>query len=81
MIGIRALLVRNLTIQTLSEAVALGCGLASAVLLSRHLGLAGYGIFTYTFAFIYFFLTLNDLGLNTIAHQLAGSNTPSAVSV
>ncbi len=66
MIGIRALLVRNLTIQTLSEAVALGCGLASAVLLSRHLGLAGYGVFTYAFAFIYFFLTLNDLGLNTI---------------
>lgn len=67
MIGIRALLIRNLTIQTLSEAVALGCGLASAVLLSRHLGLAGYGIFTYTFAFVYFFLTLNDLGLNTVA--------------
>ena len=67
MIGIRALLVRNLTIQTLSEAVALGCGLASAVLLSRHLGLAGYGVFTYVFAFIYFFLSLNDLGLNTVA--------------
>jgi O-antigen/teichoic acid export membrane protein len=67
MIGIRALLVRNLTIQTVSEAVALACGLASAVLLSRHLGVAGFGVFNYTFAFIYFFLTLNDLGLNTIA--------------
>ena len=67
MIGIRALLVRNLTIQTISEAVTLACGLASAVLLSRHLGLAGYGVFTYAFAFTYFFLTLNDLGLNTVA--------------
>ncbi len=67
MIGIRALLVRNLTIQAVSEAVALACGLASAVLLSRHLGVAGYGVFNYAFAFIYFFLTLNDLGLNTVA--------------
>ena len=79
MIGVRALLVRNLTIQTVSEAVALACGLASAVLLSRHLGLAGYGIFTYAFAFIYFFLTLNDLGLNAVAVREI-SRTPARAS-
>jgi len=67
MIGLRALLVRNLTIQSIAEAVALACGLASAVLLSRHLGVAGFGVFNYAFAFMYFFLTLNDLGINTIA--------------
>lgn len=67
MIGLRALLVRNLTLQTIAEAVALACGLASAALLSRHLGVAGYGAFNYAFAFIYFFLTLNDLGTNMVA--------------
>lgn len=67
MIGIRALLVRNLTIQTVSEAVSLACGLAGSAILSRHLGLAGFGAFNYAFAFTYFFLTLNDLGLNTLA--------------
>lgn len=66
MIGLRALLVRNLTLQAIAEAVGLACGLASAALLSRHLGVAGYGAFNYVFAFIYFFLTLNDLGINTI---------------
>ena len=67
MIGLRALLARNLTIQSIAEAVALACGLASAVLLSRHLGVTGFGVFNYAFAFMYFFLTLNDLGINTIA--------------
>ena len=67
MTGLRALLVRNLTIQSIAEAVALACGLASAVLLSRHLGVTGFGVFNYAFAFMYFFLTLNDLGINTIA--------------
>ncbi|MBA3948535.1 MAG: flippase [Acidobacteria bacterium] len=66
MIGIRALLVRNLSIQGTTEAVALACGLASAAILSSHLGLAGFGAFNYAFAFMYFFLTLSDLGLTTI---------------
>jgi O-antigen/teichoic acid export membrane protein len=67
MIGIRALLVRNLTIQAVSEAVAMACGIASSILLSRYLGVEGFGTFNYAFAFMYFFLTLNDLGINTIA--------------
>jgi len=67
MMGLRALLFRNLTIQTISEAVAVACGLASSILLSRYLGVAGFGAFNYAFAFMYFFLTLNDLGINTIA--------------
>ena len=52
MTGLRALLVRNLTIQSIAEAVALLCGLASSVLLSRHLGVAGFGVFNYAFAFM-----------------------------
>ena len=66
MIGLRTLIVRNLTIQSIAEAVALACGLASSILLSRHLGVAGFGAFNYAFAFMYFFLTLNDPGMNTV---------------
>lgn len=67
MTNLRALIVRNVTIQSAAEAVALACGLASAALLSRHLGVTGFGAFNYVFAFMYFFLTLNDLGINTVA--------------
>ena len=66
MIGLRTLIVRNLTIQSIAEAVALACGLASSILLSRHLGVTGFGAFNYAFAFIYLFLTLNDPGMNTV---------------
>lgn len=81
MIGIRALLVRNLTIQTVSEAVSLACGLASAALLSRHLGLAGFGAFNYAFAFTYFFLSLNDFGLNTVAVRDVAREPSRAASI
>lgn len=65
--GIRALVVRNLAPQTLSEAVTLVCSLASTVILSRYLDVAGFGAFNYVFAFMFLFLALNDLGVNTIA--------------
>lgn len=81
MIGIRALLVRNLTIQTVGEGVSLACGLAGSAILSRHLGLAGFGAFNYAFAFTYFFLTLNDLGLNTVAVREVARDPARAPSV
>lgn len=64
--GIRQLVVRNLSLQTVSEAVALACGLLSSVVLSRHLEVEGFGAFNYVFAFMYLFLAINDLGVNTI---------------
>ena len=64
--GLRQLVVRNLSLQTISEGVALACGLASSIVLSQHLEVAGFGAFNYTFAFMYLFLALNDLGVNTI---------------
>lgn len=67
MSGIRALVVRNLGVQALSEAVALVCGLTGTMILSRHLDVAGFGAFNYAFAFMFLFLSLNDLGVSTIA--------------
>ncbi len=64
--SLRRLLVRNLTLQGAAEAVGLTTGLVTTIVLSRHLGVTGFGGFSYLFAFLYFFLTLNDLGVNTI---------------
>lgn len=64
--GIRRLVIRNLSLQTMSEGIALACGLASSMVLSRHLDVAGFGAFNYAFAFMFLFLSLNDLGVNTI---------------
>lgn len=64
--GLRQLVIRNLGLQTLTEGVALVCGLAGTVIISRHLDVAGFGAFNYAFAFMYLFLSLNDLGVNTI---------------
>jgi O-antigen/teichoic acid export membrane protein len=64
--GLRALILRNLTLQGIGEAVALACGLLGTILLSRYLDVAGFGAFNYVFAFLYLFLSLNDLGVNTV---------------
>lgn len=64
--NLRRLLVRNLTYQGATEAVGLTSGLIVTLVLSRHLGVEGFGGFNYLFAFLYFFLTFNDLGINTI---------------
>ena len=63
---LRRLLVKNLTLQSATEAVSLSTGLLVTLVLSRHLGVAGFGQFNYLFAFLYFFLAVNDLGVNTI---------------
>jgi O-antigen/teichoic acid export membrane protein len=60
------MIVRNLTLQSATEAVSLASGLLVTLVLSRHLGVAGFGQFNYLFAFLYFFLAVNDLGVNTI---------------
>jgi O-antigen/teichoic acid export membrane protein len=63
---LRRLIVTNLSLQSATEAVSLLSGLLVTLVLSRHLGVAGFGQFNYLFAFLYFFLTANDLGVNTI---------------
>ena len=65
-IGLRALLLKNTGFQIMSQVISLGIGLVTAWVLSRYLGVEGFGQFNYIFAFFYFFLTLNDLGVNTI---------------
>jgi O-antigen/teichoic acid export membrane protein len=49
-----------------AQAIAVITGLGNSLVLSRYLGVEGFGQFSYVFAFYFFFLTLNDFGLNSI---------------
>jgi O-antigen/teichoic acid export membrane protein len=62
---VKNILIKNTGIQILSQAFSLSLALATAALLSRYLGVAGYGQFNYLFAFFYFFLIFNDFGVDT----------------
>lgn len=63
---VRRLLLKNTTIQMVAQAVAILAGLGNSLVLSRYLGVEGFGRVSYIFAFYYFFLNLNDFGVNSI---------------
>jgi O-antigen/teichoic acid export membrane protein len=65
-LAVRRVLLKNTSIQLLAQAVMLLTGLGNSLVLSRYLGVEGFGQFNYVLAFYYFFLTLNDFGINTI---------------
>lgn len=62
----RELVARNTGYQGLAQVVALGTSVATAMLLSRYLGVEGFGQLNYIFAFFYFFLLANDFGVAVI---------------
>src|SRR5436190_3454805 len=55
----------NLSAQTATFALSSAYGLITTMWLARRLGPEGLGGFRFVFAFIYFFLAVNDLGINT----------------
>jgi len=65
-LSLQRLLLRNTGVQIAAQAVSLGVGLGTSLVLSRYLGVEGFGQFNYIFAFFYFFQTINDFGVNTI---------------
>lgn len=65
-VSLRHLLIKNTGVQMAAHAVSLAVGLATSVVLSRYLGVEGFGQFNYIFAFFYFFLSVNDFGVNVI---------------
>lgn len=79
--GLRQLVIRNLSLQTFTEAIAMACGLASTMVLSRHLDVAGFGAFNYAFAFMFLFLALNDLGVNTIVVREVSQSPDRAAEI
>lgn len=65
-INLKSLLIKNTGIQVVAQGISLGIGLVTVMVLSRYLGVEGFGQFNYIFAFFYFFLTINDFGVNVI---------------
>jgi polysaccharide transporter, PST family len=64
--GLSRLLWKNTLAQAGAQLVGLAVGLATAMLLSRHLGVEGYAEFNYVFAFLYFFVGVGDFGVNVV---------------
>jgi O-antigen/teichoic acid export membrane protein len=73
-IDVKRLLIKNTGFQLFSHAVSLGIGLVSTMVLSRYLGVERFGQFNYIFAFFYFFLSINDFGVNVIVVREASKN-------
>jgi O-antigen/teichoic acid export membrane protein len=70
--SLRQQLVGNLSAQAATFAVTAVLGLVTTVVLARWLGPEGFGGFKFLFAFIYFFQTVNDLGINvTLVRDLS----------
>ncbi len=65
-INLKTLLIKNTGFQLVAHAVSMGIGLVTTIVLSRYLGVEGFGQFNYVFAFFYFFLSINDFGVNAI---------------
>lgn len=63
--GLRRRLLGNVSAQAATFAVSAVLGTTTTVVLARWLGPEGFGGFKFLFAFIYFFQTINDLGINT----------------
>jgi len=65
----------NTLIQFIGKAVSVLLGLATVALLTRYLGLAGYGNFTLVFAYMSFFGVFADFGLQlAIVRELSQKN-------
>ena len=65
----------NTLIQFIGKAISVLLGLATVALLTRYLGLAGYGNFTLVFAYMSFFGVFADFGLQlAIVRELSQKN-------
>jgi O-antigen/teichoic acid export membrane protein len=73
-INVKHLLIKNTGFQAVNQAVSLGIGLVTTMVLSRYLGVERFGRFNYIFAFFYFFLSINDFGVNVIVVREASKN-------
>lgn len=63
--GLGKRVIGNISAQAASFGVSALLGMTTTVVLARMLGPEGFGGFKFLFAFIYFFQTANDLGINT----------------
>src|SRR3989337_3717734 len=65
-LSLRRVLIKNTGVQMAAHGISTAIGLATMFVLSRYLGVEGFGQYNYIFAFFYLFITINDFGVNTI---------------
>lgn len=65
--NLRRLVFRNTGILGVSQVAVMATQLATTLILSRYLGTEGFGQYSYVFAFYLIFLSVNDLGVSTVA--------------
>lgn len=64
----------NTIVQSLGKVVSVGLSFISIALLTRYLGIAGYGNFTLVFSYLAFFSLIADFGLQVVAvKEIAGA--------
>jgi len=64
--GIKQTIFKNTFWLMLTEGVSKGLGFFLTILIARYLEVAGYGKFSFTFAFVAFFIVIADFGLSTL---------------
>lgn len=64
--SLKSLLLKNTGLRFAAQAVSMLVSLAAAFVLSRYLGVEKFGGINYVFAFYYFFLVLQDAGIDVI---------------
>jgi len=75
-------LIRGISYQVLAQAIAIAAGLAAVPLLSRHLGVSGYGVFVTVMAFVALLSAISDLGLGaTTVREVAAQRVPDGSGV
>jgi O-antigen/teichoic acid export membrane protein len=79
---LRILLARGVSYQVLGQVVTVGASLAAVPLLSRYLGVEGYGVFATVLAFATIFSSAADLGLGaTTVREVASGRVPDGRGV
>lgn len=76
--SVRRVLFHNTGIRFAAQAVSMLVNLTSTFVLSRYLGVEGFGGLNYMFAFYYFFLVAQDMGIDVIAVRECSRNPDQA---
>jgi len=76
--SLKRLVIRNTAVTLVAQAATVLCGLATTLVLSRHLGVERFGELNYLFAFYYFFLAATDMGTGQIVVREASQDRERA---
>lgn len=79
--GLRWTVAKNTFYQLILQGVSLVTGILLNMVLSRSLGVEGFGMYNYVFSFYAFFLAFNDFGVNMILIREVSRNREKAGAI